>query len=148
MISVTITHPIDQTKIRAQTQYPRRPMLATARNTITTSGVRGLWTGLTGSLLRQGTYGTTRFGVYAWLKERSPDRSRARLVGNGALAGSLAGLVGSPAGKPWQWNLRMRADDESWYWSGCARMGSNGLNGGCNTVMPSTDCTGYTVKKV
>ena len=117
MMSVIITHPVDQTKIRSQTQEIRYGMLTTARNTIRASGVLGLWTGLSGSLVRQATYGSSRFGIYAWLKERD-DRARGvggsmlagggienrtasrwGLVKNGALAGIVAGIVGAPAGK-------------------------------------------------
>ena len=100
MMAVVITHPIDQTKIRSQTQRVRTTMLSVARRTVGDFGVRGLWTGLTGSLLRQATYGTTRFGVYGYLKEQSPaNGSRSRLVMNGAIAGVFAGLVGAPAGE-------------------------------------------------
>lgn len=107
MMSVCITHPIDQTKVRSQTQHPRRGMLATARNTVSASGVRGLWTGLTGSLLRQATYGAARFGIYAELKNRDIKKrgangekggSKWKLVQNGAISGVVAGVVGAPAG--------------------------------------------------
>ncbi|KAK8858956.1 hypothetical protein IAR55_003188 [Kwoniella newhampshirensis] len=102
MMSVCITHPIDQTKIRSQTQLVRMGMFATARQTVRASGVLGLWHGLSGSLLRQATYGTARFGVYAKLKEMdtksgAADRkSRWKLVKNGAIAGLIAGAVGAP----------------------------------------------------
>ncbi len=103
MLAVCITHPIDQTKIRSQTQSIRLGMLTTARSTITQSGVLGLWTGLSGSLLRQATYGFTRFSVYAWLKERDDKagrgKSRVGLVKNGIIAGFFAGIVGSPGGQ-------------------------------------------------
>jgi dicarboxylate transporter 10 len=110
MMSACIVHPIDQTKIRSQTQYPRRSMLETARRTITTYSIPGLWTGLTGSLLRQATYGTARFGVYGLLKARDEElgkkKSMTRLVGNGAVAGFLAGLAGAPAGESFYVALR------------------------------------------
>ncbi|TXT08908.1 hypothetical protein VHUM_03036 [Vanrija humicola] len=101
MMAACITHPIDQTKIRSQVQYPRQTMLQTARNTIATSGVSGLWAGLSGSLLRQGTYGAARFGLYNWLKDRALARgerlSVEQMVFNGALAGGVAGVIGAPA---------------------------------------------------
>lgn len=117
MASVTLTHPIDQTKMRSQVQHPRRGMVDTARATLVREGVRGLWAGLTGSWVRQATYGSMRFGMYGWLNERDRVRSvsasseggaaamgsqrgrRARLVRNGAIAGVLAGLVGAPGGQ-------------------------------------------------
>lgn len=103
MMSVCITHPIDQTKVRTQTQAVRQGMLATAAQTIRDSpaGVRGLWVGLSGSLLRQATYGATRFGVYNWLKSRDGVNadSVVTMVTNGAIAGVAAGMVGGPAGE-------------------------------------------------
>ncbi|WWD17577.1 hypothetical protein CI109_102018 [Kwoniella shandongensis] len=102
MMSVCITHPIDQTKIRSQTQIVRLGMTATARQTVRSSGFFGLWHGLSGSLLRQATYGTARFGVYAKLKEidgrskNAEKNSRWKLVKNGAIAGLVAGAVGAP----------------------------------------------------
>lgn len=106
MMSVAITHPVDQTKIRAQTQSVRRGMLATVRHTVLSDGLFGLWTGLSGSLLRQGTYGAARFGVYAKLKDMDALRSlpgevgsRWGLVRNGAIAGMVAGVVGAPGGE-------------------------------------------------
>ncbi|ORX33420.1 mitochondrial carrier domain-containing protein [Kockovaella imperatae] len=100
-MAVVITHPIDQTKIRTQVQRPQQNMIATVKNTVRSSGVLGLWTGLSGSLLRQATYSTMRFGAYNYLKDRDRKMGKKggklRLVANGALAGALAGLVGSPA---------------------------------------------------
>jgi len=139
MMAVVITHPIDQTKIRSQTQRVRTTMLSVARRTVGDFGVRGLWTGLTGSLLRQATYGTTRFGVYGYLKEQSPaNGSRSRLVMNGAIAGVFAGLVGAPAGE----SARYPYSRQSSSWCGCARMGSNRWIKESTTGTPSTDCSG------
>jgi dicarboxylate transporter 10 len=103
MMAVCFTHPIDQTKVRSQTQRVRLGMLATARNTVQNFGVLGLWTGLSGSLLRSATYGATRFGVYNELKERDKRRGKQKtrlgLIKNGAIAGMLAGAAGAPAGE-------------------------------------------------
>ncbi|KAK8843934.1 hypothetical protein IAR55_006726 [Kwoniella newhampshirensis] len=103
MMAVCITHPIDQTKVRSQTQAVRRGMTATFLQTVRTSGALGLWTGLSGSLLRQATYGIARFSVYARLKEwdaakqgKGKRGSRWNLVKNGAIAGACAGIVGGP----------------------------------------------------
>lgn len=99
MAAVVFTHPVDQTKIRSQLRRSRTTMLETARRTVRSSSVLGLWEGLTGSLLRQATYGAARFGIYAELKER--DRRAGRkgsLILNGAIAGLVSGIVGAPAG--------------------------------------------------
>jgi dicarboxylate transporter 10 len=103
-MAVCLTHPIDQTKIRTQTLPPnlRQNVLQTALTSIQDGGVKGLWTGLSASLLRQCTYGAARFGIYGWLKDRG-----SRIKGgyqvplwvNGAIAGVAAGVVGAPAGK-------------------------------------------------
>ncbi len=108
-MAVCITHPIDQTKIRTQTQKVRRGMLPTARSTVLADGAAGLWTGLTGSLLRQATYGAARFGVYAELNNRDATKQgnrgepgplpRSLKFRNGAIAGVVAGIVGAPGGE-------------------------------------------------
>lgn len=130
MMSVVITHPIDQTKVRSQTQHPRRGMLETARNTLRSSGALGLWTGLSGSLLRQATYGAARFGIYGKLKERDmrlrggKEGSRWGLVKNGAIAGVFAGLVGAPAGKSSSTIAKgVKLTTQSWSWFGCVQTG-------------------------
>lgn len=99
MMAVVITHPVDQTKIRSQIQRGSLSMLGTARQTIRISGVPGLWQGLSGSLLRQATYGSARFGIYSELKRLDQKRHRKgnRFV-NGAIAGVVSGVVGAPAG--------------------------------------------------
>lgn len=99
-LAVTITHPIDQTKIRSQTLRTQQSILQIARGTIAAGGVRNLWTGVSASLLRQCTYGTIRFGVYNWLKngEKGPIPIW-KLMTNGAIAGLAAGIAGSPAGE-------------------------------------------------
>jgi hypothetical protein len=96
-MAVCITHPIDQTKIRKQTQSIRLSVLDTARASIRSNGVLGLWDGLSGSLLRQATYGAARFGIYGHLKETN--FTGGSLVLNGAISGIVAGIVGAPAGK-------------------------------------------------
>lgn len=99
MMAVTITHPVDQTKIRSQIQRGTSTMLGTAGRTVRTAGVLGLWQGLSGSLLRQATYGAARFGTYGKLKQMDREHGRPgnRFV-NGAIAGVVSGIVGAPAG--------------------------------------------------
>lgn len=100
MMAVVITHPVDQTKIRSQIQRTPTTMLGTASRTVQMSGVLGLWQGLSGSLLRQATYGAARFGVYNKLKQMDERNHRkGSRVMNGAIAGVAAGLVGAPAGE-------------------------------------------------
>lgn len=116
IIASTITHPADQTKIRTQTQRTGQGMFATLSATVQRDGLRGLWTGVSGSWARQATYGAARFGIYRKLNERSLAAAAARagagagvtrgaeklprwvLVQNGAIAGVFAGVVGAPGG--------------------------------------------------
>ena len=103
-MAVCLTHPIDQTKIRTQTLPPnlRQNVLQTALTSVQHGGVKGLWTGLSASLLRQCTYGAARFGIYGWLKDRGSRVKGGHQVPlwvNGAVAGVAAGVVGAPAGK-------------------------------------------------
>lgn len=100
MMAVMITHPVDQTKIRSQVQRGSLSMTGTARQTIQISGVSGLWQGLSGSLLRQATYGSARFGIYSELKrlDQKNHRKGNRFI-NGAIAGVVSGVVGAPAGQ-------------------------------------------------
>lgn len=99
MMAVVITHPVDQTKIRSQITRGSNTMLGTASRTVQAAGVMGLWQGLSGSLLRQATYGAARFGTYGKLKQMDKDSGRKgnRFV-NGAIAGVVSGIVGAPAG--------------------------------------------------
>lgn len=74
-----ITHPLDLTKVRLQTSGDKG-MLNSIRRTVGTAGVRGLFDGLTGTLLRQMTYSMMRFAFY--------DKAKAALH-----TGECAGLV-------------------------------------------------------
>lgn len=91
MMAVTITHPIDQTKIRMQTQRVKMGMMATVRQTVANEGFLGLWAGLTGSYVRQATYGVARFGIYRTLNQKAQARQNAKrgdIAGSGATAQS------------------------------------------------------------
>lgn len=120
MMAVVITHPIDQTKVRSQTQRGRNSMLGIMRSTMVHEGLLGLWNGLSGSLLRQATYGAARFGIYAELNERdrwrrgSAPGTRWGLVKNGAIAGLAAGVVGAPGGEPSIPHLSDCPQNSSW----------------------------------
>ena len=77
-IAASITHPLDLTKVRLQTSGDKG-MIKSIQKTIASNGtsnmgslsltwlnkgVRGLFDGLTGTLLRQMTYSMMRFAVY------------------------------------------------------------------------------------
>ncbi|KAI9770789.1 MAG: Mitochondrial dicarboxylate transporter [Geoglossum simile] len=74
-------------------------------------GILGLYRGLSASLLRQMTYSTTRFGIYAEIKQRfTTDKKSPRflsLVAMSSVSGFVGGVVGNPADVL---NVRMQND--------------------------------------
>ncbi|KAF9585351.1 Mitochondrial dicarboxylate transporter, partial [Lunasporangiospora selenospora] len=67
-----VSHPFDLAKVRLQTTQGanKMGMIGTMINVARHEGLFALYTGLSASLLRQGTYSTVRFGTYDLLKER------------------------------------------------------------------------------
>ncbi|OCF33615.1 hypothetical protein I317_02878 [Kwoniella heveanensis CBS 569] len=98
-IAASITHPLDLTKVRLQTSGDKG-MIQSLRRTVHSNGVRGLFDGLTGTLLRQMTYSMTRFAAYDWAKaevHRGPGPPPAyKMALAGSIAGGIAGVVGTP----------------------------------------------------
>ncbi|MCJ1456634.1 Mitochondrial dicarboxylate transporter [Mycoblastus sanguinarius] len=111
--AAAVTHPLDLIKVRLQTRTADGPkgMLGTFVHIFKTSGVLGLYPGLSASLLRQATYSTTRFGIYSELKEAfttarsSP--SLPSLIAIASTSGFLGGIAGNPADVV---NVRMQHD--------------------------------------
>ena len=82
-IAASITHPLDLTKVRLQTSGDKG-MIRSLRKTVANNGndeykaliladrlsigARGLFDGLTGTILRQMTYSMARFAAYDWAK--------------------------------------------------------------------------------
>jgi len=62
-IGASITHPLDLTKVRLQASG-EKSMIASLKNTVRTAGVRGLFDGISGTLLRQMSYSLCRFWAY------------------------------------------------------------------------------------
>lgn len=113
MCAATATHPLDLTKVRLQTAHvPGGTMLNTFITIVKTEGILGIYSGLSASLLRQGTYSTARFGVYEALKERFASKDGCAppmymLVPMSMVAGCVGGFVGNPADIV---NIRMQND--------------------------------------
>ena len=86
-------------------------MIATFVHVVQNNGVKGLYSGISASLLRQITYSTTRFGVYEDLKQRATTEtstpSMPLLMAIAATSGFLGGVVGNPADVL---NVRMQHD--------------------------------------
>ncbi|CAG8516009.1 6535_t:CDS:2 [Paraglomus occultum] len=101
-VAATVSHPFDLIKVRLQTTNAQRDSaIKTFKNIIRLEGPRGLYKGLSASLLRQGTYSTTRFGVYDKFKYAlSKDREKLSFFESllcAAVAGSFGGACGNPA---------------------------------------------------
>lgn len=73
--------------------------------------MKGLYAGLSASLLRQASYGSARIGLYTTIAEKvrgdGPPLSFAAKTGSGMLAGALAVFVGTPCDVAL---VRMQAD--------------------------------------
>ncbi|KAI9823842.1 MAG: hypothetical protein M1819_001122 [Sarea resinae] len=115
--AASVTHPLDLVKVRLQTagkDAPSKRMTSMFVHVVKESGLRGLYSGLSASLLRQLTYSTTRFGIYSELKSRitPPDSNAAppslpTLVAIASFSGFIGGLAGNPADII---NVRMQYD--------------------------------------
>ncbi|XP_034948523.1 mitochondrial dicarboxylate carrier [Chelonus insularis] len=106
-----ITHPLDLLKVQLQTQQGRMSIVKHTINIIKKQGVLALYNGLSASLLRQGTYSTTRFGAYEVIKQKIetpgqplPFYQKLLLAGS---SGALGGIFGTPGDLI---NVRMQND--------------------------------------
>jgi dicarboxylate transporter 10 len=78
----------------------KRPStLSIIRTSLSHSGFRSLYVGLSASLMRQMSYSLVRLGVYEEMKARLPQEPSAfRLFLAACIAGGLGGVAGNPAG--------------------------------------------------
>jgi dicarboxylate transporter 10 len=69
-VATLVSHPFDLTKVRLQTVKGSSAsgMLTTMLYIVRNEGILGVYSGLSASLLRQGTYSTVRFGLYDQFK--------------------------------------------------------------------------------
>ncbi len=116
MTAACFTHPLDLLKVRLQTSTASShhlSLLGTVREIAKAEGILGFYRGLSGGLLREGTYSTVRFGVYQYLKDtRMEQRGGDPLplhenICLSMLGGALGGFAGNPADVV---NVRMQAD--------------------------------------
>ncbi|KAH0540732.1 mitochondrial dicarboxylate carrier [Cotesia glomerata] len=107
-----VTHPLDLLKVQLQTQQEgKMSIVKHTMNIIKKQGFFALYNGLSASLLRQGTYSTTRFGVYEVAKqaiekpgEPLPFYQKLLIAGS---AGAVGGVFGTPGDLI---NVRMQND--------------------------------------
>ncbi|KAJ3751035.1 mitochondrial carrier domain-containing protein [Lentinula detonsa] len=104
-MAASCTHPLDLTKVRMQTikagpGIKPPSMFFVLRKSIVQQGLRGIYTGLTASLLRQMSYSLVRIGAYEemkrWLSQNGKPSSM-QLLAAACLAGGLGGIAGNPA---------------------------------------------------
>lgn len=113
-MAASVTHPLDLVKVRLQTRTGNMPksMSGTFVHVVKNNGVRGLYNGLSASLLRQLTYSTARFGIYEELKQRNTSAdgkppSFLSLVVMASVSGLAGGIAGNAADVL---NVRMQHD--------------------------------------
>ncbi|KAF1785796.1 Mitochondrial carrier domain [Phytophthora cactorum] len=100
--AVFFTHPFDLLKIHLQTSKKENLGLTTAvRRILKQQGLRGLYQGISGGAMREGTYSTMRFAVYHYLKDEAVRRNDGQPIstGHNVLLG-MTDIV----------NIRMQAD--------------------------------------
>lgn len=98
-------HPLDVIRIRIQTEKAKSSFTRVASNLIKEEGLAGAYTGLSAGLVRQLTYGLTKFGAYNQLTQKVKQMNGGEnyqipfvmKVGCGLTAGGLAACVGNPA---------------------------------------------------
>ncbi|PPQ64738.1 hypothetical protein CVT26_002682 [Gymnopilus dilepis] len=104
-VAASCTHPLDVTKVRMQTLHiepgSKRPSTAAViRTSISKSGFRSLYAGLSASLMRQMSYSLVRLGAYEKMKaslSQSGKNSTSSLLLAACLAGGMGGVAGNPA---------------------------------------------------
>lgn len=77
-------------------------MFHVLRSTISDTGFRSLYTGLSAAILRQMTYSMVRFGSYEKMKaslSKNEQASAVELFLAAMIAGGLGGIAGNPAGE-------------------------------------------------
>ncbi|KAI7869963.1 mitochondrial carrier domain-containing protein [Spinellus fusiger] len=120
-LATFVSHPFDLTKVRLQTiihmgkdplsLQPAR-MLKTMWSIGRSEGLLALYSGLSASLLRQGTYSTIRFGLYdrfKWAVAGNDKPTFRQLLFCSTAAGILGGAFGNPSDVV---NVRMQNDGQ------------------------------------
>lgn len=112
--AVFFTHPFDLLKVHLQTSKKENLGLFQAVNRILhKQGVTGLYQGISGGIMREGTYSTMRFAVYQVLKDDAIAKNNGEPIstGHNILLGMAGGALGGAFGNPADIvNIRMQAD--------------------------------------
>lgn len=112
--AVFFTHPFDLLKVHLQTSKKENLGLGRAlRRVLQQQGLRGLYQGISGGAMREGTYSTVRFAVYHYLKDAAVEQNGGERISTlhnislGLVGGAIGGAMGNPADIV---NIRMQAD--------------------------------------
>lgn len=102
-IDPSVTPASDPTRSRMQTLGVQRlSILRVVQTSVSEYGIfRGLFTGMSASVMRQMSYSLVRLGSYEAMKQKLSGERRAstgKLLCAAALAGGLGGVAGNPAG--------------------------------------------------
>ncbi|XP_076645949.1 mitochondrial 2-oxoglutarate/malate carrier protein [Halictus rubicundus] len=110
MAATCFVQPLDLIKNRMQLSGTKTSTMSVVSSIVKKEGILAFYSGLSAGLLRQGTYTTTRLGIYNWLFEIASKNNQSGFVVK-ALIGSAAGCVGAFVGTPAEVALiRMTAD--------------------------------------
>lgn len=104
VLSACCTNGFDVIKVRQQLlkDRARASFLSVAKGMVQGEGVLSLWSGVTASCLREGTYSTIRMGGYEPLKRFYASKAglAETTFGNKLLAGITSGAVGAAVSSP------------------------------------------------
>jgi solute carrier family 25 oxoglutarate transporter 11 len=99
--STLCVHPFDVIRVQMQIDHGKPSFFKTVSNIQASRGIPGLYAGMSAGLVRQLTYGLTKFGVYNSVAERLSVNGQAipftQKLGAGLFAGMCAAIVGNPA---------------------------------------------------
>ncbi|CAG8454908.1 2004_t:CDS:2 [Funneliformis mosseae] len=101
-IACTVSHPLDLTKVRLQTTQGlnKASTIYTMIRIVKDEGIRGLYSGLSASILRQATYSTMRFGAYEKLKTAISKNQEQLSFPKKIFCASISGCIGGAFGNP------------------------------------------------
>lgn len=114
IVACLATHPLDLAKVRLQAAHlPKPNIFQMVESILKQEGLKGLYSGLSASILRQCTYTTARFGCYDVMKNNLIPQDQLNntwmLLPASMISGAIGGLVGNPADIV---NIRMQNDTQ------------------------------------
>ena len=93
---------MDLTKTRMQLMPKGTSLFTVAGDIVAKEGVKGLYAGISASIMRQAVYGTARLGLHREFSDRmkaaqgGANLSSLQSSGSAMLSGALASIIGTP----------------------------------------------------